>query len=184
MNSSSDSFTIHTTVSISFFLVDSSGTLHSAIALVNSELTKGNIWLVLFDFSLIIHVSKSITIYNLDIIFLIICPCLFHDLTFKCSFRYLNTSCSQDLIVTGKLCVNVVVVWKFMFFSFNLSIQAFCKECAIAFFSSLVLHSLFNFSLCNRAFSSSEIPTRFQRVLRFSWVCFVVNAIGFTGISV
>ena len=60
MSYSSDSFTIFTIVSLSLFLIHSSGTLRSVIASESSELTKGDIWSVLFDFSLIIYKHKWI----------------------------------------------------------------------------------------------------------------------------
>ena len=109
-------------------------------------------------------------------------PCLFHKIIFECCFRKFNTNCPLDLSVTGKLCVNVVS--KFTFPSFALSIEAFCKGCAVAFLSSFALLNLFNSSsVCNVIFSFSEIPARFQTVLRFSWVQFMVDAIWFTGVS-
>ena len=43
MSFSSDAFNIFTMVNVSLFLIQSSGTLHSAIALTNSEVTKGDI---------------------------------------------------------------------------------------------------------------------------------------------
>ena len=97
---------------------------------------------------------------------------MFYEITFECP---------HDLNVTGKLCVNVVS--KFIFSSFTLSVETFCKGCEVAFLSSFALLKLFNSSVCNQIFSSSDISTRFQAVLRFSWVCFMVDAIGFTGVS-
>ena len=75
------------------------------------------------------------------------------------------------------------MVSKFIFSSFTLSVEVFCTGYAVAFLSSFSLLNLFNSSVCNQTFSSSEIPTWFQTVLRFSWVCFMVDAIGFTGVS-
>ena len=62
------------------------------------------------------------------------------------------------------------IVSKFIFSSFNLSIEAFCTGCAVAFLSSFALLNLFNSSVCNRTVSSSEIY-------------FMVDGIGFTGVS-
>ena len=44
--------------------------------------------------------------------------------------------------------------------------------------SPFTVLNLFNSPAWNQTFSSSEIPTWFQTVLRFSWVCFMVHVIG------
>ena len=62
-----------------------------------------------------------------------------------------NISYPRDLSVTGKLCVNLLS--KFIFSSFALSIEAFCKGCAVVFLSSFALLNLFNSSVCNQTFS-------------------------------
>ena len=50
---------------------------------------------------------------------------------------------------------------------------------------SFIFHllALFNSHVCNQTSSPLEIPTRFQTAYKFSWVCFMVDAIGFTGVS-
>lgn len=68
----------------------------------------------------------------------------------------------------------------FIFYSFTLSTAAFCKGCTVEFLSSFALLKLFNSSVCNQIFLSSEIPTRFQTVFRYSWVCFIVNRLHWT----
>ena len=75
-------------------------------------------------------------INNIWVFYDIICPCLFNEIMFECCFRQFNNNCRRDLSVTSKLCVNVVS--KFLFPSFILSIEAFCKGCAVSLLSSFL----------------------------------------------
>ena len=76
----------------------------------------------------------------------------------------------------------ILLVSKFFFPSFILSIEGFRTKCAVAFLSSFPFLNLFNSSVCHQTFSSSGTPIRFETVLIPSWVSFMVYEIGFFGV--